>query len=202
MGASPQSYRIRQIRRFVRTRLPSSWQRTGRPPSLTDIDLATIIIWDGLCEQHQTIKGIYTWIGREYSARWPQLPTYETFLRRCHHLIPILNELLQSSLKRNNRVVCADSSLLPVCKNHKAGRHRVAKGAAKWGRNHQGWTFGFKVHLASTICCRLQPRPSLEHRPMIRNAWKSWSTHKPKPWWETAITESVIGDINCARGME
>ena len=74
MGA-PQSYRIRKICQFVRRNLPDPPTKTGRPPAMTDIDLATIIIWDGLHEQHQTIKGIYDWITRDYSGRWT-LPTY------------------------------------------------------------------------------------------------------------------------------
>ena len=147
MGA-PQSYRIRKIRQFVRRNLPQDGSRTGRPPAMTDIDLTTIIIWDGICEQHQTIRGIYDWIRREYSSRWPNLPTYETFLRHCHRLAPVLSQLLGASLQTSSPLVFADSTLLPVCANHKAGRYRTAQGTAKWGKNHQRWAFGFKLHLA------------------------------------------------------
>ena len=115
---------------------------------MTDLDLLTAIIWDGLCEQHQTIKGMYDWLAREYSSRWPNLPAYETFLRHYQRLTPQISQLLKGCLKTTSPLIFADSTLLPVCANHKAGRHRVARDSANWGRNHQGWTYGFKLHLA------------------------------------------------------
>jgi hypothetical protein len=36
--------------------------------------------------------------------------------------------------------------MLPVCKNVRADRHKVAKGIAAWGKNWQGWHYGFKLH--------------------------------------------------------
>lgn len=38
--------------------------------------------------------------------------------------------------------------MLPVCKIYRADRHRVAKGIAAFGKNHQGWHYGFKLHAA------------------------------------------------------
>ena len=71
MGASPKVYRIRKIRRFVRKNIPAPTPKTGRRPAMTDVDLLTAIIWDGLCEQHQTIKGMYNWLAREYPNTGP-----------------------------------------------------------------------------------------------------------------------------------
>lgn len=36
--------------------------------------------------------------------------------------------------------------MLPVCKTVRADRHKVAKAVAAFGRNHQGWHYGFKLH--------------------------------------------------------
>ena len=70
-------------------------------------------------------------------------------LRHYQRLTPQLSQLLKGCLKTTSPLVFADSTLLPVCANHKAGRYRVAPDTANWGRNHQGWTFGFKLHLAT-----------------------------------------------------
>lgn len=36
--------------------------------------------------------------------------------------------------------------MLPVCKPIRADRHKVAKGVAAFGKNWQGWHYGFKLH--------------------------------------------------------
>lgn len=38
--------------------------------------------------------------------------------------------------------------MLPVCKLIRADRHRGAKGIAQFGKNWQGWYYGFKLHAA------------------------------------------------------
>jgi len=38
--------------------------------------------------------------------------------------------------------------MLPVCRLVRADRHKVAKGVAAFGKNHQGWHYGFKLHAA------------------------------------------------------
>jgi len=36
--------------------------------------------------------------------------------------------------------------MLEVCKLVRAESHKVAKNIAKFGKNHQGWHYGFKLH--------------------------------------------------------
>jgi len=36
--------------------------------------------------------------------------------------------------------------MLPVCRLIRAERHKVAKGCADFGKNWQGWHYGFKLH--------------------------------------------------------
>jgi hypothetical protein len=39
-----------------------------------------------------------------------------------------------------------DATMLPVCKRKRANTHRVARNIAKFGKNYQGWHYGFKLH--------------------------------------------------------
>jgi hypothetical protein len=55
---------------------------------------------------------------------------------------------LQTLLAHNTPLRFADSTMLPVCKPIRADRHKVAKGVADFGKNWQGWHYGFKLHAA------------------------------------------------------
>lgn len=120
----------------------------GRPPVLKDSELLTVLIWDGLTEHHKNLSSIYAWIEREYRDCFPKLPAYQNFVEHCHRLLPILIWLLQSLLATNAPLRFADSTMLPVCKPIRADRHKVAKGVAQFGKNWQGWHYGFKLHAA------------------------------------------------------
>ncbi len=41
-----------------------------------------------------------------------------------------------------------DSTVLPVCKRHRADSHKVCRNIADFGKNHQGWHYGFKLHMS------------------------------------------------------
>lgn len=120
----------------------------GRPSSLTDSELLTIIIWDGLTEPHKNLSSLYTWVGREYQDCFPRLPAYQNFVAHVHRLLPRMVWLLQSLLESGAPLRFADSTMLPVCRPIRADRHRVAKGVAQFGKNWQGWHYGFKLHAA------------------------------------------------------
>ncbi len=49
--------------------------RPGPISKLSDLELLTILAFDGLVEQHQSLRGIYNYIAREYSDCF-RLPTY------------------------------------------------------------------------------------------------------------------------------
>lgn len=120
----------------------------GRPPVLRDSELLTILIWDGLTEPHKNLSAVYSWIEREYSDYFPKLPKYQNFVEHCHRLLPILVWLMRSLLVTDAPLRFADSTMLPVCKPIRADRHKVAKGTAQFGKNWQGWHYGFKLHAA------------------------------------------------------
>ncbi len=118
----------------------------GRPSVLRDSELLTILLWDGLTEPHHTLRGLYDWMARDYPDCFPMLPRYQNFVAHCHRLLPVLTRLLQTTLSSATSVRFVDSTMLPVCKLVRADRHKVARGVAAFGRNHQGWHYGFKLH--------------------------------------------------------
>ncbi len=120
----------------------------GRQSALTDSELLTILIWDGLTEPHKNLSSVYSWIDREYPDYFPELPKYQNFVAHCHRLMPTLIWLLQSLLTTGAELRFADSTMLPVCKPVRVNRHKVARGVADFGCNHQGYHFGFKLHAA------------------------------------------------------
>lgn len=60
--------------------------------------------------------------------------------------------MLDQLLVKDVSLIFMDSTMLQVCKLVRAERHRVAKGIAGFGYNHQGCHYGFKLHTA----CNLQ----------------------------------------------
>lgn len=118
----------------------------GRPPGLTTSDTLTILIWDGLNEPHKTLKDVYRWIKRDYGDCFPKLPKYQNFVGHCHRCLPAMVWLLQTLLHYKAKLRFADSTMLEVCKNIRGDRHKVAKAVAAWGKNWQGWHYGFKLH--------------------------------------------------------
>ncbi|QQS69974.1 IS982 family transposase [Candidatus Saccharibacteria bacterium] len=125
--------------------------RPGQKPILKDSELLTILIWDGLTEPHKTLKSLYRWIERDYADCFPKLPKYQKFVRHCHRLLPTLVWFLQLTLANDAPLRFCDSTMLPVCKTVRADRHKVAKGVAQFGKNHQGWWYGFKLHAAVNL---------------------------------------------------
>jgi len=140
--------------------------KPGVKSVLRDSELITILIWDGLNEPHKNLSAVYSWIAREYSDYFPRLPKYQNFVAHCHRLLPKLVWLLQSLLVSGAPLRFADSTMLPVCKPIRADRHKVAKGIAQFGKNWQGWHYGFKLHAAVNPLgqlCAIHFTPANEH---------------------------------------
>lgn len=133
---------------WVDDSLPKQGEQTksGRPSILTDSELLTILIWDGLTEPHKNLSSLYDWIVREYGDCFPRLPKYQNFVAHIHRMLPQMIWLLQTLLAADAPLRFADSTMLPVCKPIRADRHKVAHGIAQFGKNWQGWHYGFKLH--------------------------------------------------------
>jgi hypothetical protein len=54
--------------------------------------------------------------------------------------------LLEMLLADDTSLRFMDSTMVEVCKLVRAERRKVAKSIAAFGKNHQGWHFGFKLH--------------------------------------------------------
>ncbi len=121
--------------------------RTGRPSLLSESELLAILIQSALSENHQCLRSIYDWVGRQYPG-WFVLPNYANFLAGTHRVLPLLIKLLKQILASQAPLCFADSTMIPVCRRVRAKSHRVAVGIAKWGRNHQDWFYGLKLHVS------------------------------------------------------
>lgn len=73
----------------------------GRPSALSDSELLTILIWDGLTEPHKNLSAAYSWIQREYPDYFPKLPKYQNFVAHVHRLLPQMVWFLQTLLASN-----------------------------------------------------------------------------------------------------
>ena len=118
----------------------------GRPPALATSEIVTILIWNTLTVRQKLLKDIYHWVQQYHRSDFPGLTTYNTFLEECHRALPALVYALSQLLKTNASLVFIDSTMVPVCKLVRADRHKVAVSIAKFGKNHQGWHYGFKLH--------------------------------------------------------
>lgn len=125
-------------------RLPSS--DGGRMSILTDSEIVTILLWSTIVLRQGILKDIHRFAVLHLRSEFPDLPTYRAFITHCHRVMIPMLRFLCTLLATNSPLRFLDSSMLPVCARHRGNAHRVAKGFASWGKNHQGWHFGFKLH--------------------------------------------------------
>lgn len=129
-------------------RLPTA--TGGRPAVLADSELVTLLVWNAIVLHQKTIKDLHTFTSFYLHAEFPRLPQYEGFLAHCHRVTPVMFSLLRHLLCTDEPLKFVDSTMLPVCKLKRAENHRVAQRIARFGKNHQGWHFGFKLHVSVT----------------------------------------------------
>ena len=119
----------------------------GRPLILHTNEVITLLLFSSFVAPQRTMKGVYTWAQTYYYRRF-RLPSYKSFVRKCHQALPDMLTMLDQLLVKNAPLRFMDSTMLHVCKLVRANRHRVAKGVAAFGKNWQGWHYGFKLHAA------------------------------------------------------
>lgn len=120
--------------------------RGGRPRTLSMSEVVTILIWQSLAMKAKTLKDAHGWIARYHADDFPRFPKYHRFVELCHQAMPSLMVVLEQLLETEATVRVMDSTMLPVCKLHRANQHKVCKNIADFGKNHQGWHYGFKLH--------------------------------------------------------
>ena len=127
----------------------------GRPSLLSPSELVTALVWNSLTVRSKTLKDIHEWLRLYHQADFPKIPKYSAFVDQCHRELPLLLHVLRELLRTEAPVRIMDATMLPVSKRHRADFHKVAKGVAAWGKNHQGWHYGFKLHASVDMKGRL-----------------------------------------------
>lgn len=128
--------------------LPLPRVHRGKQATLRDSEVVTILAFNLLTCQQQTLRQVYDWVSQYHSSDFPKLPNYQNFVKHCHRLIPELAKLLSSLLASEAQLRFMDSTMLEVCRLVRRRWHKVARGHAKTGYNHQGEHYGFKLHLS------------------------------------------------------
>ena len=133
--------------RYCRKISAAGSRRVGRPATLSVSETITILLFSNLTSPQRLLKDVWKWAITNHSDDF-KMPCYSKFVEHCHKAIPHLANLLQKLLVPNTPLRFMDSTMLPVCRQCRADNHKVAKGYADWGKNHQGWWYGFKLHAA------------------------------------------------------
>lgn len=148
---SLEAHDIVPLRHWVANHLPKqTYARGGRPPLLQDSELVTILLWDTIVLHQKTLKDLHTFALMYLREEFPTIPKYSGFMAHCHRVLPQMWSLLEEiCIDAPVRIV--DSTMLQVCKLHRANQHRVAKNIASFGYNHQGAHYGFKLHTSVSL---------------------------------------------------
>lgn len=145
---------------------PQAKPKGGRPPLITESELATILVWNTLTVRQKTIKDLYKWVVMYHGKDFPKLPKYSAFAYECQKITPSLCFLLDRLLLKETPLRLVDSTMIEVCKLSRADSHKTAKDVANFGKNWQGWHFGFKLHASIDLRGRfsgLTITPANEH---------------------------------------
>jgi hypothetical protein len=146
---SLQSHHIADLYVWVDDLIPKQEKdlsKGGRPQLLFDSEIITVLIWNTLILHQKNIKDIHRFMQTYLEKEFPRIPKYNTFLENCHKVTPTMFGILQLLFDRKSPIIFMDSTMVPVCKLKRADHHKVAKKFAKFGKNHQGWHYGFKLH--------------------------------------------------------
>jgi hypothetical protein len=143
---SLQANHIADLYCWVDDIVPKKVRGPGKPPALATSEVITILIWHTIVLKQKTLKDIHDTVSLYHRQDFPRLPPYNTFVAECHRALPDMFALLTSILSDEEAVRIMDSTMLPVCKLHRVDRYKVARNIAAFGKNWQGWHFGFKLH--------------------------------------------------------
>lgn len=129
--------------------------KKGRPPVLSSSEVMTIVMWCTLVLRQKTLKDIYRTLSTYHQRDFPRMPRYNTFVDEVHRSLPFMFELLCDLLASTETIRIMDSTMLEVCKLHRADRYKTARNMVDFGKNWQGWHYGFKLHASISLDGRL-----------------------------------------------
>ena len=133
--------------RYSRKLGNNNCRKVGRPAALSVSETITILLFSNLTAPQKLLKDVWKWAITNHSDDF-KVPCCSKFIEHCHKAIPHMERLLKELLVSDANLRFIDSTMLPVCRQCRADNHRVAKDYANWGKNHQGWWYGFKLHAA------------------------------------------------------
>jgi hypothetical protein len=151
---SLQSHHIVELYCWVDQQIETKPYTTGRPALLSSSETVTILIWNTIVLKQKTLKDVHRFMCAYHSDDF-RLPKYSAFMNHCHQALPQMVSLLEHLLSDTKAIRLMDATMLPVSKPHRADRHKVAKNLAQFGKNWQGWHYGFKLHASTTLDGRL-----------------------------------------------
>ncbi|MBI2120892.1 MAG: IS982 family transposase [Parcubacteria group bacterium] len=126
-------------------------KKPGRPRSLSDGEILTLLVWNTLMLHQKTLKDLHRFVSLYHKNDFPVFPKYSGFVALCHKTLPQCFELLTILLDTKASVRIMDATMLPVCKLHRVDSYKVAKNIAAFGKNWQGWHYGFKLHASINL---------------------------------------------------
>lgn len=125
-------------------------RKVGRPLLLSDAEIVTVLVWNALVLHQKTLKDLHAFVSMYHASDFPRFPKYSGFSAACHRALPRCLEMLHLLLDTSAPIRIMDATMLPVCKLHRVDHHKVAKNIAQFGKNWQGWHYGFKLHASIT----------------------------------------------------
>ena len=123
----------------------------GRKPVLTNSEIITILLWGTIVLKQKNLKSIHQFTLMYLQTEFPKMPKYSAFIDHCHRVMPVMVQLLEMICVSDAPVTLVDSTMLQVCTVARANQHKVAKRIAQYGKNRQGWHYGFKLHASVTL---------------------------------------------------
>lgn len=141
-----QSHHIVDLYVWVDNSLTKKEGNRGRPTLLSESELMTLLVWNTLTVRSKTLKDLWRWIALYHKNDIRNMPKYSAFVTQCHRTMPQCFALLEELLCTTAPTRIMDATMLPVSKPHRADEHKTAKTIAAFGKNWQGWHYGFKLH--------------------------------------------------------
>ena len=146
-----QLHHIADLYSWVDDSLPKTKNsKVGRPCIISDNEVITVLIWNAIVLHQKTLKDIHTFTKMYLVNEFPSISTYKSFVKQCHKVTPMMYYLLQSLLQKDD-LQFVDSTMLQVCTLKRADNYKVAKNIVEFGKNWQGWHYGFKLHATTNI---------------------------------------------------
>jgi Transposase DDE domain len=126
---------------------------TGRKPILSRAEYITLaIIKQERCIR--TNKDLYELVKYCMARDFPPLPSYQQFcegLESNFLYLMLINQILcKMNVSSEEAQYIVDSTALPICKTIYSNSAKVGLGLANYGKNLEGWFFGFKLHIIIT----------------------------------------------------